>query len=96
VDGGIELFQVDDVAGNGFGIDGLLRLSVLGALILETGHTAQDKASGFIPDDGALHPGLTTALGRRFTQQDNRSDNLIIALRGVDKLQLKASKLLLS
>jgi hypothetical protein len=70
MDGRIELFQVDDIAGDGFGIDGLLWVSALSALILESGHPAQDKSAGFIPDYGALHPGLTTALGGRFAKQD--------------------------
>src|SRR5687767_10548510 len=96
VDRGIELFQVDDVAGNGFGINGLLRVSALGALILESGHPAQDKAAGFIPHYRPLHPGLTTAFSRRFAKQDDRSDNLILALGGIDKLPLNPSKLLLS
>jgi hypothetical protein len=87
---------VDDIAGDGFGIDGLLWVSALSALILESGHPAQDKSAGFIPDYGALHPGLTTALGGRFAKQDDRSDNLVIALGGIDKVQLNPSKLLLS
>jgi hypothetical protein len=84
VDEGIELFQVNDVASNGFGIDRLLRVSRLGALILQSGHPAQDKTAGFISDHRALYPGLTTALGRRFAKQDDRSDNLVIALGGID------------
>jgi hypothetical protein len=63
---------------------------------LETSHPAQDKAAGFISDDRPLHPGLTTALGGRFAKQDDRSDNLVIALGGIDKVQLNPTKLLLS
>jgi hypothetical protein len=96
VDGGIELFQVDDVASDSFGIDRLLRVSGLGALILQSGHPAQDKAAGFIAHHRPLHSGLTTAPGRRFAKQDDRSDNLVIALSGIDKVQLNPSKRLLS
>src|SRR2546426_6253989 len=96
VNRGIELFQVDDIPRNDFGIARLLRSSRLRASISESFHTVEDKAPSFVAYGGAFHAGLTTALSCCFAEQDNGSDDLVIVLEGIDKLQSNLLKILLS
>ena len=48
---------------------------------------SSDKAPRFVAHGGAIHAGLTTALGRRFAEEDDGSNDLVIVLEGIDKLQ---------
>jgi hypothetical protein len=96
VNRGIELFQIDDITRNGFGLARLLRSSCLRASIAEAFHPVEDKAPSFVAHGGAFHASLTTALSCRFAEQDNGSDDLVIVLEGIDKLQSNLLKILLS
>ena len=96
VNRGIELFQGEDITRNGCGIARLLRSSRLRASISESFHTIEDKAPSCVAHGGALHAGVTTALSGCVAEQDNGSDDLVIVLEGIDKLQSNLLKLLLS
>jgi hypothetical protein len=96
VDGGIALLHVDDRPRNGFGIEGFLRLSGLGAPISEACHALQNDPPGCVAHGRALHPRLTPALSGRFAKEDNRSNDLVIMLVGIDTLQPNLLKILLS
>jgi hypothetical protein len=63
---------------------------------LESRHPLEDKAPRFVGHCGALYPGLTTPLGRRFAIEDDGSNDLVIVLDGIDKLQPNLLKVLLS
>ena len=71
MDGGIELFQVEDIPRNGVGIAGRVRPACLGPPIAEAVHAFEDKAPGFVAHHSPLHPGLPTALCRCFGEEDN-------------------------
>src|SRR5438552_184580 len=96
VDGGIQLFQIDDVPGDGVGIRMPLAPRRLCPPIGEPQHPFEDKAPGFVAYHGALHPSLTTALRRRFGEQDDRPDDLVIVLDRIDKLLPNVLELFLS
>jgi len=86
VDGRIELFHVDDIPGNGFGVARVLRVSGLRALVPQALHAVEDKAPGFVAHHGALDAGLPTALCGGVTEEDKRSNDLVIVLDGIDKV----------
>src|SRR5256885_11094959 len=46
----------------------------------------EDKAPGFVAHHGPLHPGLPTALRRRFGEENNGPDDLVIVLDGIDRV----------
>ena len=96
VDGRIKLLQVDDITGNRFRIEGLLTPPCLRPSISESFHAAQDKAPGFVTHSSPLHPGLPTALSCRLAKEDNGSNDLVIMLDGIDKLQPNLLKIRLS
>jgi hypothetical protein len=95
VDGGIQLLQIDDVPGDGVGIRMPLAPRRLCPPISEPQHPFEDKAPGFVTHHGALHPGLTTALRRRFSEEDNRPDDLVIVLDRINKLSPNVLELFL-
>src|SRR5215471_7579621 len=91
--GRIELFQIEDVTRHGVRRDGRLRLPRLCAPGTEAFDAFQDKAPGFSPHDRSLDPGLPTALRRRFGEEANRPDDLIIMLEGIDTVLAYLEKL---
>ena len=96
VDRGIELLHVEHRARHGLGIDGLLRPSGLCTPVAEAGHAFENKAPGFVAHHSPLHPGVTTAFSRRFGEEDNRPDDLVIMLDRIDKLPPKLLAFFLS
>ena len=62
----------------------------------EAQHPFEDKAPRFVTHHGALHPGLPTALRRRFSEEDNRPDDLVIVLERINKLSPNVLELFLS
>src|SRR5512134_2667849 len=95
VDGRIQLFQIDDRVRNGCGIALALASSRLRPPIGESQHPFEDKAPRFVTHHGTLHPGLTTALRRRFSAEDNRPDDLVIVLDRINKLSPNVLELFL-
>src|SRR4030095_15173106 len=86
MEGGIELFEIEDIPRNGFGIAGRLLLPRLRPPIAESVHAFEDKAPGFVAHYRPLYAGLPTALCRRFGKEDNGPDDLVIVLDGIDKV----------
>ena len=96
VDRGIQLLQIDDRARNGFGRAMALASSRLCPPLGEAQPPFEDKAPRFVTHPGALHPGLPTALRRRFSEEDNRPDDLVIVLDRINKLSPHVLALFLS
>jgi hypothetical protein len=86
MDGGIQLFYIEDIPGNGVGITGHLRSPRLRPPIAEAVHAFEDQASSFVAHHGPLHASLPTALGRRCGEEHNGPDDLVIGLDGIDTL----------
>jgi hypothetical protein len=84
------------IPGNGVGIAGHLRSPRLRPPIAEAVHAFEDKAPGFVAHHGPLHPSLPTALRRRFGEEHDGPDDLVIMLDGIDKLPPNVLELFLS
>lgn len=83
-DGGIELLYIEDIARNGVRRAGRVRPARLRPPLAEAIQTCEDQAPGFVAHPGPLHPGVPTALCRRFGEEHNGPDALVIVLAGID------------
>jgi hypothetical protein len=93
VNGGIELFEIENVGGDGLG-EGLGFAPGLGsALIDQAEHTALEKPAGLVAHDGAGDPDLLAAVGDRLVAQNDRADGLVVVLNGIDEAELELLKI---
>src|SRR5262245_13023521 len=88
VDRGIKLLDIQYIGSDGLGIAMAFPAGVPGTLILQPQHPVLEEPAGFVPDRGPLQAGLATAFGNGFSKEDNRPDNFVVVLHGVDALQL--------
>jgi hypothetical protein len=83
-DGGIELWYREDIARNGVRRAGRVRPARLRPPLAAAIQTFEDQAPGLVAPPGPLPLGLPPALCRRFGEEHNGPDDLVIVLAGID------------
>jgi len=86
MDGWVELFEVEDVAGDDRRIV-VLPLGRGGALIHQSEHAVLDEAPRLLPNSGTVQPRRAAALGDGFIGEQDAPDDLIVVLHGVGEAQ---------
>jgi hypothetical protein len=96
VNGGIALFQINDIGRDAIGIDRPHARRRRRTPIGKAKHTASDKAFGFVGKGGAIDAGLTTTFSGGFAKEHHGPNGFVIVLEGVNEFGANAGKIVLS
>jgi hypothetical protein len=89
MDGRIAVFQLQDYAPNRRWIGVRRAPTMWGILIDQAPHAVLDKATRFITDGRPSDIRLAAPVGHPCSEQNNRPNNLVIMLDGIDESKLE-------